>query len=674
MLSICGSPAIGRGLLAVLAASAAAGALAQPVTIPPSGTIRVPAAVVDSTDNYFPKINLSIKQRPFTPANPSIKPTAGAANSLRQGSMLPTPIGNAPEAKFPGIGATAWIPPDPDIAVGPTHVVQVVNGAVAFFDKTSGAKVFQQPDTPTGFWSGLNATDFIFDPKCFYDPLARRFFIVELELEEAQKISSLLVAVSDDTNPMGTWFKYRINCKIVKDTAEWWLDYPGFGFNKDGVVISGNMFPISGTTADSVFSQIVVLSKAPLLTGASVTATKFENNAFTVQMARTPDTTVNAVYGLSSLSSSSLRVFAVSNSGSAPTLTSADLAVPNQRFYNGAVPTRTNPLDSIGFRMMSAFARGVSVFGAHTMGSSENRAQVSWYEVNVRNWPSGAGFPTLVQSGAVALGNGQHAWMPSIAQNNLGDVVVVYSRSSTSTFPDAVYSARRSTDAPGSMGAPIFFGASLSAHNQFRFGDYSDVEIDPVNGYTFWGVANTFGANQQWTTEIASWNVSVPVDAVTGIAPSSISTVQGTFVSGDLNAVRALDSLNYQVRSQLLANNGQFASVRAKFNTGTTPAKVAGLDFAATASQLQGSQVTGSLFAWNVTTKKWDILRSGSLAGSANSSLAGRVSGTSVKNYVAPDGSVEVLYRSLDPVNRLRGTPAAHTLRVNKLNLLVTLS
>src|SRR6266478_42163 len=54
---------------------------------------------------------------------------------------------------FPGIGANGYIPPDPNIAVGLSYIVQVVNSQIAVYDK-SGA-LLSGPKSLSSIWSNL---------------------------------------------------------------------------------------------------------------------------------------------------------------------------------------------------------------------------------------------------------------------------------------------------------------------------------------------------------------------------------------------------------------------------------------------------------------------------------------------------------------------------------------
>lgn len=663
-----------RGAVARLAAFALAGALAaaglaqkpgETIDIKPSATATA-APVVDSTLNYFPQINTSLKQRPYIPSNPKSKPSPLEANNgMATGSVLTAPIGQAPHGKFPGIGFTGPIPPDPDIAVGPRHVIEVVNGAVAFFEK-NGKKIFQQQDSPTGFWSGLNATDFIFDPKAFYDHIAKRYFIVELEVDDANKGSWILLAVSDDDNPVGTWFKYRIAVNFKVGDNDHWLDYPGLGYNKDGFVITGNMFPFEN---GEYFGQAICMPKAPMLSGQAVTVTKFRTEKPQIQLARTPDASMTSVFGMarSAFNGSTLYLFAFRGLAGSPTMSQTAVAVPTYVGSFGDVPAKGSMLDSIGDRIMSAYARAGRVFATHTtLVAPGGNHQVSWYEINPGNWPV-SGTPALVQSGNVSSTT-FHYWMPSIAQNSLGDVVLVYSRANNSTFPQAVYSARRLTDAKGAMGAPVLFGESAGVHNFWRFGDYSDVEVDPSNGYTFFGVANTFGATRLWDTVIGTWNVSTPSGGAGGLTPASATVVNGTLSGGNTDSLKNLDRNFYRVASKFVTNIGQVTDTDFFFN-GVSRTNLNALEAVASASQEGGEVVTGTLYIWNFATSKWDVLKQGSLPWGQNvTTISGRVS-TNPLNFVSTAGQVRLRLRSFEGINRLRGNPRQHTALIDRMLL-----
>ena len=132
----------------------------------------------------------------------------GPPNELRAG------LGNSnttinDEGGFDAIPNTVWNPPDPSLAVGPDHVVVTVNMAIAFSDKQVNEQFSALLDSTgsPGFFEDIGGGDFTFDPKCFYDQYAERFVVLALEYYNDE--SWITIAVSDDSDPNGIWYKYR---------------------------------------------------------------------------------------------------------------------------------------------------------------------------------------------------------------------------------------------------------------------------------------------------------------------------------------------------------------------------------------------------------------------------------------------------------------------------------
>src|SRR5947207_5530450 len=85
-------------------------------------------------------------------------------------------------AGYPGFSVTA-VPPDPNIAVGPNHIVQWVNNAFVVFDK-QGNQV-QAPISDATFWGAsatCNQLGGFSDPIVQYDGMAGRWIIGEVAI------------------------------------------------------------------------------------------------------------------------------------------------------------------------------------------------------------------------------------------------------------------------------------------------------------------------------------------------------------------------------------------------------------------------------------------------------------------------------------------------------------
>lgn len=654
------------GLALAVLSSAAFAQAPQTVEIPASGQWIAQPGPALNTATFFPQISDAPRARPVRPSNPKAELTLpGPGNSLSYDGSSTGTTSNTLRARFPGVNFSGSIPPDPDIAVGPNHVVLVVNGSVSFYNK-AGNMVFSQADSNTGFWNGLGATPFIFDPKVFYDNHANRFVIIELEQQDSPQVSKLLIAVSDDSDPNGTWFRYRIEAAKSYSGNACWFDYPGWGYSTDGYVTTGNMF---GFTTSQFGVQALTFQKTPMLTGLATTVTSFDLPSATVQTARTFDSAMTRVFGIGRWNSTNMGIYAFSNLGTAtPSVANTTVGVPAWSATSAidlAPSAGGQSLDTLRDRMMSSFAANGRIWGTHTINTPDNRSQVAWYEVNLNTWPT-SGSPSLVQSGTISLASPAWAMMPSIARNNQGDVSVVFSRTSSTIASDMMVATRRSTDAAGVMGAPVLVATSQGTQwpGQNRFGDYSDCEVDP-DGFTFWGVTNTFRANNRWGTDITSWVVSTPSGGAgtTNIAPDSASVFFGAYRGGTVGNLAATDSVFYEIDSAMSGSSGQYAGAELRYTTPLAAAATRRLDFNVVPIVSGSANVTGSFFLWNYTLNRWDLVRTFTLATSGSTVIT--VSSANTASYINASRQVRLLIRSFEATNRQRGRPPTHRLRVD---------
>jgi hypothetical protein len=198
-------------------------------------------------------------------------PIDGPPNDLRPGGMTRGNVtGN--HTTFNAIAATPWTPPDPSIAVGPDHVLVTVNMAVAWYDKSGNEQFSAYLDSTgnPGFFEELGCGNFTFDPKCFYDPIAERFVVLALEYYDDTDESWITFAVSDDSDPNGTWYKYRTWSVVSNLSSTYWVDYPGFGFDDDAYYVTGNLFNLTGPSGwGGVLYRVI--EKSSLLSGGTAT-------------------------------------------------------------------------------------------------------------------------------------------------------------------------------------------------------------------------------------------------------------------------------------------------------------------------------------------------------------------------------------------------------------------
>ncbi|MGI8922428.1 MAG: hypothetical protein ACR2HJ_00050 [Fimbriimonadales bacterium] len=432
---------------------------------------------------------------------------------------------------FPAIGATGWTPADPDLAVGQSHIVATVNSSVAFFTK-AGVSQFQQ--TSENFFAGMGAGTFQFDPKCFYDRVHNRFVFIFLEQADTPRTSKILMAVSDDGDPNGTWYRYRLESKLVIGTSEYWLDYPGFGYNKDAFVICGNMF---GFTTGFAGVYFLVIPSAAVLSGGSATVNYMrDSSGASAQVAEMIDAVETKVFAISRNGSSAVKVYALTNVGGTPSWQSAGVTVPtNSAPTIDAASTSGRTLDSLDGRIFNANWRGGKLMATHTIQSG-SFLRARWYEINTNSWPT-SGSPSLSMSGDVAAGSAHHH-MPAINRNSVGAVSMIFTRSSSTITADIMSAGRAAGDPAGTMGTPVLLeGSAGNNYTQGRWGDYFGCDVDPVDDKTFWGIGMGVASTNNWRTSIFSWTISgepppPPGAELTGLTLSDYDVPGGTVVPG----------------------------------------------------------------------------------------------------------------------------------------------
>src|SRR5207342_3128426 len=111
-------------------------------------------------------------------------------------------------------------------------------------------------------WATLGVT-FLSDPKVLYDPYADRWMSSALAQPQSSA-SSVLIGVSQTSDPTGVWNLYRIDAD-TNNLA--WIDFPSIGFNKDWIVVSGNMFANFFSFGQATTVNIWAFNKTNLYSG-----------------------------------------------------------------------------------------------------------------------------------------------------------------------------------------------------------------------------------------------------------------------------------------------------------------------------------------------------------------------------------------------------------------------
>ncbi|MDQ6654929.1 MAG: dockerin type I repeat-containing protein, partial [Verrucomicrobiota bacterium] len=186
-------------------------------------------------------------------------------------------------------------------------------------------------------------------------------------------------------------------------------------------------------------------------------------------------------------------------------------------------------MDGIGDRLM--FRLAYRNFGDHeaVVGnfsvSSGGVAGIRWFEL--RNVTVG---PVSVFQESTYQPDTTWRWMGSIAMDGTGDIAMGFSASSSTLNPQIRYAGRLVSDPLNTLGqgeATLFAGAGSPTGTGNRWGDYSDMTVDPVDDATFWFTTEYFsttGSQFNWRTRIGSFKFG-PVTPQNLIASGGYSIV-----------------------------------------------------------------------------------------------------------------------------------------------------
>ena len=455
-------------------------------------------------------------------------------------------------------------PPDPNGDVGPNHYVEMVNLAFAVYDKQGN--MLSGPTELGALWAGFaipDCADSSGDPVVVYDQFADRWILTQFTMR-GKKDPALpfynCVAVSQSGDPTGAYFRYAFITSVPDFKTFLMPDYPKYGVWKRSYVLTSRDSAPTGEYGVSVYA----LERSKMITGIpNARAVHFFLDSTSVAPNLIGDGLLPAdIDGkVQPTDTAAIPIMGIQDDGGPFGATFDGLNIWELRIQWQTIPQaslvfrtslRVSPFDSIfpcgvvrgsqrpdardclpqpgitdgsrfldilSYRQRLMFRLAYRKFGTYesmvTNQSVEARpgiAGVRWYEIRRTN-----GQYSLFQQGTYAPTDGVHRWMGSIAQDKLGNMALGYSVvNGTSVFPGIRYTGRMKGDAKGQMSlgeATLISGSGIQLTPNSRWGDYTSMNIDPVDDCTFWYVNEYYrikgtSANPApWQTRIGSFKL-----------------------------------------------------------------------------------------------------------------------------------------------------------------------
>ncbi len=479
---------------------------------------------------------------------------AGGEDPLLQDRHSPLSMPE-PGVSFEGLfNVNSVKPPDPQGDVGPDHYVQVVNLSFAVWDK-QGALLYGPADL-NSLWKDFGGPcEFLNngDPIVLYDHLADRWLLSRFALPNGKNSGPYYqcIAISKTPDPTDQWHRYAYKTSDTK-----FNDYPKFGVWPDGYYMSVNQFEtgsftgagvaaferekmIRGLDARMMYFDLEDrdmglrgmlpsdLDGPPPPTGTPNYFLQMDDDAWSYPQDQLELWTFHADW--SSPENARFRKIAQLATGSFDTnLCDYDRDCIPQ-------PDTNAGLDAIADRVMFRlqfrdFGSHRSMVANHTVDvDGGDHAGIRWYELR------DAGQGWFIRNQGTYGPDDHHRWMGSVAMDRNGNMAMGYSLSSPSIYPSLAYTGRLADDPPDTMAqgeAVLVSGTGSQLGSSFRWGDYSMMSVDPVDGCTFWYTGEYYRQNSRW-----EWQTQIGAFRFPSCSDGSQGALSGLVADGDGNPI-----------------------------------------------------------------------------------------------------------------------------------------
>ena len=448
--------------------------------------------------------------------------------------------------------ARNFIPPDTNGAVGKTQYMETTNGAYAIFDKITGVR--QSLVSDVAFWAAAGQTGANGDSRVLYNAQANKWVAISF----GANAKDLQIAVSATSNALGPWTSTKFQGYAGLGFGAT-ADYPTLAMDRNAVYIGTNDFaPATSGGANSFRGTTLnVIPIASLFGGAAATTTGMkqfatpysnsnpnnEDRGFALQGVNSSTASTSGTVVAASLFVYDTVAYKVNNltpvSEAGATLGNVNYV--GESAFQTAGPGRQPATIVANRRILAVSDERISssvyeangmIYMVHVVDSltdSVDEARLHYMVLDATNF-------TILDEGDIGQA-GYDYWEASIAVNRLGQVVIGFNRAGSDpvTGKIAFMAKTFNTGADGSLiatSAEIMLKESLTndyhngsvfgqaAAGRQRWGDYSQVSIDPTSSHGFYLIGefareynNAAGGHpggtggSRWGTYIAALNL-----------------------------------------------------------------------------------------------------------------------------------------------------------------------
>jgi len=392
-------------------------------------------------------------------------------------------------------------PPDTGAAVGLTQIVEAVNLRLEVYSKTGGAACGVALNT------FLHTTSRLSDPHIVFDNLNHRFAMVVTVVPTPGSTPALYMLASKTSSACGSWWLYKLTFSGSSFPKGTLLDYPYIGQDRTSLLVSANNFCCGAGPFHYTNSQAFSVAKSLVYSGATVkfSTYKVAFSSAPVTVAGIPMAATSKAYFLAAVPGFGYDLYHMSSTPGSPITLQAKISSPF------TAPTR----------------RVIQPHTSQTLDPSDGRMPATpvlsqnfvWFAhgINLNGFPAVRYGAIGVLTNAPFVATAYHSaksddFNPSIgiadAGTNLIYAWVNWAYTDTSqnvATTDTIDGVLPGAGVPNLLGTDraLIHGSPTSSN--FRFGDFSSVEVDPTAASGTCPAGRTAVTNQEYFTSNGQW-------------------------------------------------------------------------------------------------------------------------------------------------------------------------
>jgi hypothetical protein len=422
--------------------------------------------------------------------------------------------------QFKGLEQNCCVPPDVQLAVGPSYVMEMVNLDGAIYTK-GGSLVrefgLEQFFNPSKTGSLSSDTDSMSDPILLFDIQSNRWFASISDTTE----HSIRVVVSQTADPTGIWRVYNFPFGSQLDNCS---DQPFIGISEDKFVVAVNNWANNcnwySDKRPPEFRgvQFTIANKTEMLAGSNIVEfrqSESNMNYFSLHtvtdLSPTPAILITSV---GDFDHNNLQVFYVNG------------PVSNLSIRPLSITIQTSHVPPDGIQPTAASSSATQQSEGPEVGTGDSRVQSAlWYQgilqlafndgCYVNNDTKSRSCIRLIQlntnTGKIMQdfdvgAPGSSLYYPALSLDRAGNLGIIFGYSSYSRSPGLLISKHLSSDPPNSIEEPQILKQGTSNELSDRYGDYFAASLDPSDRSAIW-IAGEYHEQPIWSTYVARMHI-----------------------------------------------------------------------------------------------------------------------------------------------------------------------